>query len=59
MGRQRLIGKGQTVFSLAQKYLPRELVGEIRMAPTKGTKKRKRGKQMETIAEEDGEETTV
>jgi histone H3/H4 len=59
MGRQRLIGKGQTVFSLAQKYLPRELVGEIRMAPTKGTKKRKKGKQVKRIAEEDGEETTV
>jgi histone H3/H4 len=50
MRRQRLLGKGQTVFSLAQKFLPRELVGEIRVAPTKGQKKRKR---METIAEED------
>ena len=59
MGRQRLVGKGQTVFSLAQKYLPRELVGEIKMTPTKGTKKRKKGKQMEAIAEEDGEEATV
>lgn len=59
MGRQKLVGKGQTVFSLAQKLLPRELVGEIRMAPRKGTKKGKKRKRMDTIAEEEEEETTA
>ncbi len=56
MGRQKLVGKGQTVFSLAQKLLPRELVGEIRMAPRKGKKKGKKRKRMNTITEEEEEE---
>ena len=55
MRRQRLVGKGQTVFSLAQKFLSRELVGEIRMAPAKAKKKGKKRKRMETIAEEEEE----
>jgi histone H3/H4 len=59
MGRQKLVGKGQTVFSLAQKFLPRELVGEIRVASTKDKKKGKKRKRMEAIAEEEEDETTA
>lgn len=59
MGRQKLVGKNQTVFSLAQKFLPRELVGEIRIRPTKGKKRGKKRNMVETIAEEEEEETTA
>lgn len=52
--RQRQITDNSTVFSLAQKMLPRELLQELRMHPMqklkKGDRKRKR---METIAEEE------
>jgi hypothetical protein len=40
-----------TPFSLAQKFLPRELVQEVRMPPV-NVRKRKRAR-METIEEED------
>lgn len=56
--RQRLLNQNTTLFSLASKYLPRELLQDVRMPPqqVKG-KKRKRSakKRMETI-EEDEEE---
>jgi hypothetical protein len=42
-----------TPFSLAQKFLPRELVQEVRMPPI-NVRKRKRSR-METIEEEEDE----
>ncbi|KAF2427589.1 hypothetical protein EJ08DRAFT_662885 [Tothia fuscella] len=50
--RQRQINATTTPFSLAQKFLPRELVQEIRMAARGNIRKRKRPR-METIEEED------
>jgi len=50
--RQRQLNNNTTTFSLAQKFLPRELLQEIRMAPPAKAKKRKRPR-METIEEED------
>ncbi|KAF2146234.1 uncharacterized protein K452DRAFT_324237 [Aplosporella prunicola CBS 121167] len=57
MNRQRQISASTTPFSLAQKYLPRELLQEVRMprAAPKARKKRRRGK-METIEEGEVEE---
>ncbi|KAF2397440.1 hypothetical protein EJ06DRAFT_523900 [Trichodelitschia bisporula] len=49
MKRQRLLAPGATPFSLAQKYLPRELLQEVRIAPK--AKKRK----LATIQEDDDE----
>jgi hypothetical protein len=52
--RQRLINQNTTLFSLASKYLPRELLQDVRMVPQVKAKKRKRAKaRMETIEEEE------
>ena len=40
MGRQRVLNAGTTPFSLAQKFLPRELLQELRMPPPNDEKKR-------------------
>ncbi|ETS84261.1 hypothetical protein PFICI_02286 [Pestalotiopsis fici W106-1] len=56
MRRQRQIGASATPFSLAQRYLPRELLQELRMPvppPTRAPKKSKRAN-----ADEDDEEVT-
>ena len=54
-----MLNQNTTLFSLASKYLPRELLQEVRMPPqqVKG-KKRKRTakKRMSTIAEDADEE---
>ncbi|KAK5654363.1 hypothetical protein OQA88_7272 [Cercophora sp. LCS_1] len=42
MKRQRQISAHMTPFALAQRYLPRELLQELRMTPPAPTKKRKR-----------------
>ncbi|RPB09446.1 hypothetical protein P167DRAFT_527236 [Morchella conica CCBAS932] len=70
MGRQRQITEGSTLFSLAQRHLPRELLQQVRMPVVKGARggKRKaagkgkgRGKgkavevEVEVEAEENGE----
>ncbi|KAK3076207.1 hypothetical protein LTS18_013624 [Coniosporium uncinatum] len=57
MKRQRLLDAKNTVFSLGMRFLPRELVGEMRMVPPSalakgGRGKRKRGR-MESIREEE------
>lgn len=51
MKRQRVVNEGATTFSLAQKFLGRELCQEIRMPVTK-SKGRKR-KRLDTIREEE------
>jgi len=48
MKRQRLTNSTTTAFSLAQRFLPRELVQELRMAPPS---KFKRGRQLEVVNE--------
>lgn len=50
MRRQRLLDERNTTFSLAQKHLGRELVQEMRMAPVKVKKRRRRV--LETVREE-------
>ncbi|KAF2103957.1 hypothetical protein NA57DRAFT_50812 [Rhizodiscina lignyota] len=50
MKRQRVLNAGATTFSLAQKYLGRELCQEIRMPAVKKGRKRKA---LDTIREED------
>uniref|UniRef100_A0A0B7K2R4 CENP-T/Histone H4 histone fold domain-containing protein n=1 Tax=Bionectria ochroleuca TaxID=29856 RepID=A0A0B7K2R4_BIOOC len=40
MRRQRQVGSNSTVFSLAQKHLPRELLQELRMPPPQPVKRR-------------------
>jgi hypothetical protein len=50
--RQRQVNANSTPFSLAQKFLPRELLQEVRMAPQPNLK-RKRRPRMETIEEEE------
>ncbi|PSN70355.1 hypothetical protein BS50DRAFT_571614 [Corynespora cassiicola Philippines] len=52
MKRQRQVSSSATVFSLAQKMLPRELLQELRMEPTPKLRGVKR-KRLETIEEED------
>ncbi|KAF2741577.1 hypothetical protein EJ04DRAFT_539632 [Polyplosphaeria fusca] len=52
MKRQRQITGASTVFSLAQKLLPRELLQQLRMPPPKKLKGQKR-KRMEPIREEE------
>ena len=61
MKRQRLLSATSTPFSLAQKFLPRELLQEMRMAPPKDDVKKPRGKRKQAALgveddEEDGEE---
>ncbi|KAI9784724.1 MAG: hypothetical protein M1816_000727 [Peltula sp. TS41687] len=55
MKRQRQINAKTTPFSLAQRYLPRELVQEIRMLPTEKPRRRRRQK-LEDVEEVDEEE---
>lgn len=50
--RQRLLNANTTPFSLAQKFLPRELLQEIRM-PTPAKSKKAKKRRMETIDEEE------
>ncbi|KAF2877102.1 centromere kinetochore component CENP-T-domain-containing protein [Massariosphaeria phaeospora] len=53
MKRQRQITSNSTVFSLAQKLLPRELLQQLRMEPLPKAKgQRQKRKRMETIDEE-------
>ncbi|CAH0016913.1 unnamed protein product [Clonostachys rhizophaga] len=56
MRRQRQVGSNSTVFSLAQKHLPRELLQELRMPPPQPVKRR----QSKRARDEDdnGEEAT-
>lgn len=58
MCRQRLLNQNTTLFSLASKYLPRELLQEVRMPPqqVKGKKRKRTAKKLQAIAEEDEEE---
>ncbi|KAJ4357369.1 uncharacterized protein N0V89_001944 [Didymosphaeria variabile] len=53
--RTRQVTDSSTVFSLAQKLLPRELLQQLRMEPLPKLRRQKR-KRMETIREEDGHE---
>lgn len=55
MKRQRVLDDRNTVFSLAQKLLSRELIQEIRMPPVKkaGRVTKRKRKAMDTIQEED------
>lgn len=52
MGRQRQINAATTPFSLAQKFLPRELLQDLRMIPPARVK---RGRQLEQVGEADDE----
>ncbi|KAK7548407.1 centromere kinetochore component CENP-T-domain-containing protein [Phyllosticta citricarpa] len=62
MRRQRKLSASSTPFSLAQKYLPRELLQNVRMpAPRAAPKRKPRKRKLDTIAEEEeegGEEAT-
>lgn len=49
MYRQRQVNAATTPFSLAQKFLPRELLQELRMPPPT---KAKRSRQLERVDEE-------
>ena len=53
MKRQRIVGEKDTVFSLAQKILPRELLQEVRMPPPVIKGRLGKRKRLETIAEEE------
>ena len=50
--RQRQTNSSSTPFSLAQRYLPRELLQELRMPVPQVPKKRRRATQGEEEAEE-------
>jgi len=50
--RQRQLNNTNTPFSLAQKFLPRELLQEVRMAPPSGKSKKRKRSRLETIDEE-------
>ncbi|QDS68070.1 hypothetical protein FKW77_009887 [Venturia effusa] len=52
MKRQRLLNNSNTPFSLAQKFLPRELLQEVRMAPPSGKSRKRKRSRLETIDEE-------
>ncbi|KAF3002340.1 hypothetical protein E8E14_006699 [Neopestalotiopsis sp. 37M] len=56
MRRQRQIGASATPFSLAQRYLPRELLQELRMPVPPPTRKPKKSKRVDV--EEDEEDVT-
>lgn len=56
MKRQRLLSATSTPFSLAQKFLPRELQQEIRMAPPKDEVRKVHGRQKPEVADDDGED---
>jgi len=53
MARQRQTNATTTPFSLAQRYLPRELLQDLRMVPPS---KLKRGRQLDRVEEDDAEE---
>jgi histone H3/H4 len=53
MKRQKVVGDKDTVFSLAQKLLPRELLQEVRMPPPSTKGRLGKRKRLETIAEEE------
>jgi hypothetical protein len=60
MYRQRVLNQNTTLFSLASKYLPRELLQEVRMPPQqiKGKKRKRTAKRrMETIAEDEEDDS--
>ncbi|KAL6858141.1 hypothetical protein ACO1O0_005594 [Amphichorda felina] len=57
MRRQRQIGSTSTMFSLAQKHLPRELLQELRMPLPQPTKKRREKRRRDDDGEE-GQEIT-
>lgn len=54
--RQRLITPQNTVFSLAQRHLPRELLQEVRM-PVQKPERSKRAKPIQVEEEGEGSET--
>ncbi|KAI9668320.1 MAG: hypothetical protein M1829_005524 [Trizodia sp. TS-e1964] len=56
MKRQRLINASTTPFSLAQKYLPREMLKDVRMAPPARQRGRKGQRARMENVEEEGEE---
>lgn len=58
MKRQRVVGGSahQTLFSLAQKFLPRELLQEIKVNKVNKKGKNARKRKLQTIVEEQGEE---
>lgn len=57
MRRQKLLNAGATPFSLAQKFLPRELLQELRMPPPNDEKKRvRRAKKTRFDVDEDDDE---
>lgn len=49
--RQRQLNSHNTVFSVAQKYLPGELLQAVRMAPVSKSRGKKR--KLETVVEEE------
>ena len=55
MRRQRLLSTTSTPFSLAQKFLPRELLQEMRMDPPKDDEKKRKGRQKQVVGEESTE----
>jgi len=57
MKRQRQLNANATPFSLAQKYLPRELLQEIRMAPPPNSRVKER-RPLKTVIEDDEEDGT-
>ena len=54
MKRQRLLSATSTPFSLAQKFLPRELLQELRMPPPPDDVPKRRGRQKHAETEEPG-----
>ncbi|KAK4229960.1 centromere kinetochore component CENP-T-domain-containing protein [Podospora fimiseda] len=57
MKRQRQINSQTTPFSLAQRYLPRELLQDLRMAPPAPSKKSRKAPSAAAAAEEDDDGT--
>ena len=53
-----MLNQNTTLFSLASKYLPRELLQEVRMPPqqVKGKKRKRTAKKRMSIIAEDAEE---
>jgi hypothetical protein len=50
--RQRQVGSNATMFSLAQRHLPRELLQELRMPVPQPTKRRRPRRPLEDDAED-------
>jgi histone H3/H4 len=65
MRRQRVLGgkgsQSQTLFSLAQRFLPRELLGEVRMRPKAVERKKGKGRKrkLQVIPEEEDDVTMM